>query len=64
MWTEVCAALADNDLPNLGAADRTRLALATINLKVILKIAAAINPIYAGTVAADAFLKNSLDGLM
>ena len=64
MWTNVCAALADNELLDLGAAHRTRLALATINSKMILKIAAAIDPVYAGAVAADAFLKDSLDGLV
>ena len=51
------SALADNELLDLGAADRTRLALATINSKMILKIAAAIDPVYAGAVAADAFLQ-------
>ena len=60
----MCAALADDDLLDGCAANRTRLAVAAIDAEMVLKIAAAINPVDAGAVAADALLKNGLDGLM
>ena len=46
------------------AAHRTWLAIAAVHAKMILKITTAIHPVYAGAVAANALLKNGLDGLM
>ncbi len=60
----MCAALADDDLLNDGAADGTRLAISAIYAEMILEIAAAIHPVDAGSIAADALLKNGLNGLM
>lgn len=57
------ATLSDCELLDRGAAYRTRTAIAPIHAKMILILAAAIDPIYAGAVAADAFLKNGADRL-
>jgi hypothetical protein len=40
----------------------TGLAIALIDIKVILKITSAVNPIDAGTVALDAFKQHLSDG--
>jgi hypothetical protein len=50
------AALPDCELLNRRAARRAWTAITVIYAKMILIIAAAINPVYAGAVAADAFL--------
>jgi len=58
------AALSNDDLLNGCAADGARLAIAAIYAEMVLKIAAAIYPVDAGAIAADALLKNGLDGLL
>ena len=55
------SALANHDPLDCGAANRTGFALTAIHPEMILKIAAAIDPVYAGAVAADAFLQHFPD---
>lgn len=49
----MCSALTDNHAPDESPAHRARLAGALIDPKVILKTAAAINPIKTGTIVID-----------
>jgi hypothetical protein len=52
----MCSALADRKLLNLCAADGAGLSFAAIDAEIILKLTAAIDPVYAGAVAADTVL--------
>ena len=53
--------LSDNDTPDGGATLITGLISPLINLKLILEITAAINPVNTGTVGFDPSLKHVLD---
>ena len=49
------AALSDDHALNGGSTMVTWFARSLVDLKVVLKITAAVNPVNAGTIAADAF---------
>ena len=51
------SALANDDALDCGTANRAGFALAAINPEMVLEISATIDPVYAGAVAADAFLQ-------
>jgi hypothetical protein len=55
-------ALTDQDALNCSTTHGTRLARPIINSEVILEVAAAIDPIDAGSVPPDPFLKHRTDG--
>ena len=56
------SALPDDDLFYGGTANRAGLTSAAVRPEMVLKIAAAINPVDAGAVAADACRQNAADG--
>jgi hypothetical protein len=56
IWADMRTALSDCELLNRGAAHKAWTAIAAIHAKMVLIITAAIDPVYAGAVAADAFL--------
>ena len=49
------AALTDRKFLNGGSAGQAGFAFAVVNVKIILKLTAAIDPVYAGAVATDTF---------
>src|SRR5664280_334722 len=51
------SALANNDPFNRGTTYRAWFALTAVHSEMVLEIASAVNPIYAGTIAVDAFLQ-------
>ncbi len=55
------AALTYRQFYDLGSTHKTGRAFAVVHAKIILKLTAAIDPIDAGAVAADAFLQHGLD---
>ena len=55
------AALTYNELLNGCPTNRARFSLPIIHPKIILKVAAAIDPVEAGAVAEDAFLEGGLN---
>jgi len=56
--------LTDHDLLNRCTAIRTGLAGLSVNVEVVLKFAAAVEPVQAGAEAVDAMLQYRLDGLV
>ena len=58
MGAKMRPALTNGDPLDFGPADRAGLASPSIYPEVILKIPAAIDPINAGAIAADAFFQN------
>ena len=60
----MCTALPNSELLYFSAADRAGFAFTAIHTKIILKLTAAIDPVDAGAVAADAFLQHRLDRFM
>jgi len=56
IWTNMRTALTNCEFLNRGAAYEARTAIAAIHTKMILIIASAIDPVYAGAVAANTFL--------
>ena len=58
----MCAALSYHGANYRSAADRAGLAGALVDAEMVLKIAAAVDPIDAGTIAADALLQDFPDG--
>ena len=57
----MCSTLTDCELLNCGSADRAGFALAVVDAKIILIFTAAIDPVYTGAVAADAFAQHGAD---
>ena len=57
------AALTDQDPIDLFSAGKTGFTFASVNLKMILKFSAAINPIDAGSIAKYTFFQYIPDGL-
>lgn len=55
-WADMRAALADHQPLDEAAAARAGLPLATIYLKLVLELSAAVDPINAGSVALNALL--------
>jgi len=53
---KVRPALANLNAPDLRSAPQARFAIPLVDLEVVLVIAAAVDPVYAGAVAANAFL--------
>ena len=49
------AALADDDPLDRGTTDRAGFALTAIYPEMVLEVPAAVDPVYAGTIAPDAF---------
>ena len=62
--TEVRAALTDDNPLDLRSAHRTGFAFTVINPKIVLKFAAAIDPVYRGAITANPFLQNFADRSM
>ena len=56
--------LTDHDPPYGRPTNRTRLALAIIHSKVVLKLAAAIHPVDAGTISPNALTQDAPDRFM
>ena len=48
------ATLPNNNAPDRGSADRARAALALVHAEMILEVSAAVDPIDAGAVVAQA----------
>jgi hypothetical protein len=63
MRAKVCPALADCDAFDLCSTHRASLPIPSVDTKMVLKIPAAVDPINAGTVAANSFLQHLADGL-
>ena len=57
----MCAALTNNNALNFRSAHRTGFAFTIIDPKIVLKFAAAINPVYGGAIAANPFFQNFAD---
>ena len=55
IWTKMGAALTHLDALNHHPANRTGLAVALIHSKMILKIAAAVDPVNTGAIPLNAF---------
>lgn len=56
-WAEMSAALTDKNALHRGTTGGALLPLAPINGELILKITPAVDPVNAGSIAADAFLE-------
>jgi hypothetical protein len=61
-WAKMRPTLTHNDALDFRPANRAGLTLPAVDPKMILKVAAAVNPVNAGAVSTDAFLKHLADG--
>lgn len=59
----MCSALAHDDSLNFRAAFGTCFTLSTIDAKVVLVIAASVDPIQAGAMTVDSLLQREFDGI-
>lgn len=58
-WAEMSAALSNSGALDRRAAGWAGFAGALVNAEIVLELAAPVNPVNAGTVAADALLQDS-----
>lgn len=56
------ATLSNHDALDAGTANRAGLTLSAIDAEMVLEIAAAVDPIDAGAIAADALFEHLADG--
>src|SRR4030042_1448713 len=64
MGTIESASLSHDDPFHLGSTYQAGFACPSVDPKMVLVIAAAVNPVDAGSIAADAFLERIADGRM
>jgi len=58
MGAKMCSALTNGYALDFGSAGRTGLPVPPVNSEMVLKIPAAINPVYAGTVTTNSFFQH------